>query len=80
MPSIRMNITLPDEVANELNAMVDEGKRSAFIAESLRHYIDLLRKRELEADLAEGYKATKEEGQAIASEFELSDVEGWDDY
>lgn len=80
MPSVRMNITLPSEVANDLNAMVSERKRSAFIAESLRYYIEQLRKKELETDLAEGYKATKEEGQSIASEFEASDLEGWDDY
>ena len=80
MPSIRMNITLPNEVVDALNTMVDERKRSAFIAESLRCYIDMLNKKELESNLIEGYQSTKDEGMSISRDFEAVDCEGLDDY
>ena len=56
------------------------GQRSRFIAESLKERLACLEKREMESQLAEGYRATAQEGVAIAKDFEPADLEGWDEY
>ena len=54
-------------------------KKSRFIADALRKSIEKIRQERLEKLLEEGYKATSQEGQLIAKEFESSDLEKWDE-
>ena len=80
MNLVRMNITIPEELANQLNKLTDPRKKSQFIAEALRQRIERLRYEELQRALEEGYKARKQESHFIAKEFEVIDLEGWDEY
>ena len=77
---IRMNITLPKDIATSLDEMAGPRKRSQFIAQALRMMIDQVKKREMDLQLTEGYRAGKEENLKVAEAFEPFDLEGWDDY
>lgn len=77
---IRLNITLPSSVAQELNECSEPRKRSQFIAEAILLKIRQMKKKKLEELLAEGYQATKNEGLEIAKDFEAVDSENWDEY
>jgi metal-responsive CopG/Arc/MetJ family transcriptional regulator len=75
---IRLNITLPKDIADSLNLMAGPRKRSRFIAEAIAERIGNIRKEQLERDLAEGYSVAREESVSLSTEFETFDLEGWD--
>ena len=78
--TIRMNITLPKDLATSLNEMAGPRKRSQFIVQALRMMIDQVKNREMDLRLTEGYRAGKDENVKVAEAFEPFDLEGWDDY
>jgi len=80
MNTVRLNITLPKELAQQLNELVGPRKKSQFIAETLRQRIKKIQNERLQKLLEEGYKARKEESLTLAKEFEHIDLEGWDEY
>ncbi|MBA3011129.1 MAG: hypothetical protein KKF12_10670 [Proteobacteria bacterium] len=77
---VRLNITLPFSIAEELNQITESRKRSQFVAEAIRLRIMQLKDKKLEALLGEGYQAEKKEGLKITKEFEAIDFENWDEY
>jgi metal-responsive CopG/Arc/MetJ family transcriptional regulator len=77
---VRLNVTLPDDLARKLDEIVKPKEKSHFIAETLRERIEKIEHEELQKALEEGYKARREEGQFIAKDFEAIDLEGWDEY
>ena len=80
MSVVRMNITLPEELAREIDKLVEPKKKSQFIAETLQQRIERIQHEKLQKMLEEGYKARKKESQSVAKEFESVDLEGWDEY
>lgn len=78
--TVRLNITLPKELAQALNKLTGPRKRSRFISEAIRQRIEQREKEELDKTLEEGYRATGAESLALAKEFEAADLEGWDEY
>jgi len=78
--TIRLNITLPRHLVEALDAVAGPRKRSHFISEAINLRIRQFEKEKLEALLAEGYRASQQEGLDIAAEFEPADIEGWDEY
>jgi metal-responsive CopG/Arc/MetJ family transcriptional regulator len=80
MNAVRLNITIPEELARQLEKLVGSRNKSHFIAETLRQRIEKIQEEELNKILEEGYKARKKEGVSIAKEFEPADLEGWDEY
>ena len=78
--SVRLNITIPKELARTLNEFAGPRKRSRFIVEAVKKQIDQKRKEEIEKALEEGYRAAAKESSTLAKEFEVADLEGWDDY
>jgi len=77
---VRLNITLPLPISEELNRYSEPRKRSQFIAEAIKLRIVQLKKQKMEKLLTEGYQETKNEGLEIAQDFESIDVENWDEY
>ena len=77
---IRMNITLPRDLVAALDIVAGPRKRSQFISEAVKLRIQQVEREKLEALLAEGYRASREEGLELAREFETVDIEGWDEY
>lgn len=80
MGVIRMNITIPDELFEQIEKFTPPRKRSQFIAEALKQRIEKIQNERLQKSLEEGYKARKEESYSMAQEFEVIDLEGWDEY
>jgi CopG family transcriptional regulator/antitoxin EndoAI len=77
---VRLNITLPKEVAESLKRMTKPRKRSHFIATAIVERIERRQREKLQKDLEEGYRATRQEALAISKEFETADLEGWNEY
>ena len=80
MSTVRLNITIPEELARQLDSIVGARRKSRFIAETLRKRIQEIEEQKLQQLLQEGYKTRKKESQSIAREFEPADLEGWDEY
>ena len=80
MRVVRMNITIPQELARQVGKLTGPRKRSQFISEALKHRIEEIQREKAQKALEEGYKARKEESHLIAKEFEAADLEGWDEY
>jgi metal-responsive CopG/Arc/MetJ family transcriptional regulator len=80
MSVVRMNITVSEELVEQVDKLIGPRKRSQFIADALRQRIETIRYERLQKALEEGYKVRKEESQSIASEYEHVDLEGWDEY
>ena len=80
MSSVRMNITIPEQLARKLDRLVSPRKKSMFIVKSLEDCIHRMEREELKAKLKEGYKVRTDEGLRIAEEFRKVDLEGWDEY
>ncbi len=79
MDTLRLNITLPKDIAAKLDSLAGPKGKSSFIAESLQLRIAQLEEQKLKDLLKEGYQNTKTEGLALAKEFEPVDLAGWDD-
>ena len=80
MNMVRMNITLPEDLARQLDKLVGPRKKSRFITETLKERVKKIEEDKLQKMLEEGYKTRKEESLSIAKEFEPVDLEGWDEY
>lgn len=79
MDTVRLNVTLPRELAIKLDSLAGPKGKSSFIAESLKKTMAALEEQKLKNLLKEGYQNTKSEGLALAKEFEPIDLAGWDD-
>jgi metal-responsive CopG/Arc/MetJ family transcriptional regulator len=80
MSSSRLNIVLPDALIGEIDQVAGRRKRSQFIADAVKRQIVQLEKERIQRMLTEGYRATRHEDDELTSDFEASDLEGWDDY
>ena len=78
--TVRINVSLPKELIESMNQIAGSRSRSRLISESLRDYIQKIKKAELENQLEEGYRASTNESIALAEEFTSVDLEGWDEY
>jgi metal-responsive CopG/Arc/MetJ family transcriptional regulator len=72
----RLNITLPDRVAE---ALVNYSNKSKFIAEAVIQKIEKDNKEKLDKLLIEGYKAESKNDEKINKEWENATFERWDD-
>jgi metal-responsive CopG/Arc/MetJ family transcriptional regulator len=77
---VRINISLPISISEELEKMTKPRKRSQFIAQAIQLRIKQLKEAEKAALLEEGYKASSMEGINISRDFEAIDIENWDEY
>ena len=80
MNMVRMNITIPEDLARQLDQLVDSRKKSRFIAETLKERVKKIEEDKLQKMLEEGYEKRKEESLSISRDFESIDLEGWDEY
>ncbi len=70
----RLNITLPDDVAQEL---AHKKNKSCFIARALEEKFKKEKQEKIENLMKEGYKATSHQDKKINSEWEQADLEKW---
>ena len=73
---VRMNITIPDDVAKELGHLKN---KSRFIAEAVRERFKREQKRRREALLIEGYKSIADEDKRLGEEWgKAALTDGWE--
>jgi len=72
----RLNITLPEEIAE---AIAPFNNKSKFIAEALLEKIEREKKEKIDVLLVEGYKAQKISDKKLNDEWEEITLESWDD-
>ena len=72
---IRLNITLPEEVVRELNHVKN---KSRFIAQAIRVQFELEKRKHLEIQMIEGYKACAAEDRPVSAEWESATADGLD--
>jgi metal-responsive CopG/Arc/MetJ family transcriptional regulator len=53
MSSVRINISLPEELAQELDREIGPGKKSRFIAQAIRYFINQKKAQTLAAEYQE---------------------------
>ncbi|MFZ3382426.1 MAG: hypothetical protein WA144_00730 [Candidatus Methanoperedens sp.] len=75
MNTVRVNITLPLEIAEMLRNVKN---KSSFIAEAIRERIEREEKANLIRELSEGYKARKKEDKELANEWSMTSGDGID--
>jgi Arc/MetJ-type ribon-helix-helix transcriptional regulator len=80
MNMVRMNITIPEDLARQLDQLVDSRKKSSFIAENFKQRVKKIEEDKLHKMLEEGYKKRKEESISISWDFDSIDLVGWDEY
>ncbi len=71
---VRLNITLPDDIAKEL---ANKHNKSRFITEALKEKLEREKRKQIENLLLEGYKATSEEDMGLQADWENAEIEGW---
>lgn len=77
MSTVRVNFTIPEQVASRLKLSVHDRSRSAFIVEAIKERLDKLEKESFRQLLTEGYQARREEDREINQEWEAATLERW---
>jgi metal-responsive CopG/Arc/MetJ family transcriptional regulator len=75
MNTVRVNITLPMEIAQMLRNVKN---KSAFIAEAIRERIEREEKANLIKELAEGYKIRRKEDNELSLDWDTTSGDGID--
>ncbi len=77
MKTLKLNFTVPEDIAEALKARVGKRKRSAFVAAAVLDKLKELEQEQLRQSLVEGYQARQEEDAEINREWEGATLEGW---
>jgi CopG family transcriptional regulator/antitoxin EndoAI len=73
----RINITLPEETLELIDRVTEQGDRSRFIDEAVRHYIQETGRAHLRKRLKEGALRRAERDLGLAEEWFTVDEEVW---
>ena len=77
MKTLKLNFTVPEDVAEALKARVGKRKRSAFVAAAVLDKLKELEQEQLRQSLVEGYQARRAEDAEVNQEWEGATLEGW---
>lgn len=77
MKTLKLNFTVPEDVAEALKARVSRRKRSAFVAAAVADKLKELEQEHLRQSLVEGYQARRAEDTEINQEWEGATLEEW---
>lgn len=77
MNALKMNFTIPSDIAAELRAVVGHRARSRFVSQAIYRELRELEKVRLHEALVEGYQVRRDEDVNIANEWENTTLEGW---
>jgi metal-responsive CopG/Arc/MetJ family transcriptional regulator len=78
MKTIKLNFTVPEDVATALKTQVSNRKRSAFVSDAVRTRLKELEEEKLNRLLIKGYKARAQESTEIDAEWEPATLESWE--
>jgi predicted transcriptional regulator len=74
---VKTTVYLDDELAQRLKQLVAPRKLNRFINEAVAAKAEQLEEERLQAELREGYLATREEHAEVARDWAALDLEGW---
>lgn len=77
MKTMKLNFTVPEDVAELLRARVGKRKRSAFVSSAVMQKLKELERERLREELSEGYQARRKEDAENADEWEQVTLEDW---
>jgi hypothetical protein len=77
MKTLKLNFTVPEDVAEALRAHVSKRKRSAFVSAAVAEKLKELEKEQLKQSLVEGYQARRAEDIEINQQWEGATLEEW---
>lgn len=77
MKTLKLNFTVPQDVAELLRSRVSKRKRSNFVSTAVREKLQELEQEQLNQVLQEGYQARREEDIEINTEWEEPTLESW---
>ena len=77
MKTLKLNFTIPEDIAEALKARISKRKRSAFVAAAVLDKLKELEQEQLGQALMEGYQTRREEDTEINKEWEASTPEEW---
>ncbi len=77
MRTLKLNFTVPEDIAAALRARVGERRRSAFVAAAILDKLNKLEQEQLRQTLIEGYQARREEDVESNREWERPTMERW---
>lgn len=77
MKTLKLNFTVPEDVAEALRARVSRRKRSAFVAAAVADKLKELEQEQLRQSLVEGYQARRAEDAEVNQEWEGATLEEW---
>ena len=77
MKTLKLNFTIPEDIAGALKARISKRKRSAFVAAAVLAKLKELEQEQLRQALMEGYQTRREEDAEINREWEASTLEEW---
>lgn len=77
MKTLKLNFTVPKDIAEALRSRVGKRKRSAFVAAAVLDKLKDLEQEQLAQALKEGYQARRAEDVEMNMEWEGPTLEGW---
>jgi hypothetical protein len=77
MKTLKLNFTIPEDVAEALKSRVNKRKRSAFVAAAVADKLKELEEEQLRQSLVEGYRARQTEDAGVNQEWERATLEEW---
>ena len=77
MKTLKLNFTVPEDIAEALKARISKRKRSAFVAAAVLDKLKELEQEQLGQALVEGYQARREEDTETNREWETSTLGEW---
>ena len=80
MKTLKLNFTVPEDIAEELRTRVSKRHRSAFVAAAVAEKLKELEAEQLRQSLVEGYKARQAEDIEVNQEWEGVTLEEWPRY
>jgi len=78
MKTVKVNFTIPQDVAVALKKQVKSRKRSSFVSDAVRARLKELEDEKLRLLLIKGYKARAQESVEIDTEWEPATLESWE--
>lgn len=77
MKTLKLNFTVPEDIAETLKSRVGKRKRSAFVAAAVSEKLKELERVQLNQVLREGYQARQKEDAELNREWEVVSLERW---
>ena len=77
MKTLKLNFTVPEDVAEALKTRVSKRKRSSFVAAAVAEKLKYLEQEHLRQSLVEGYQVRQAEDADINQEWEGATLEEW---